>query len=177
MGRREKGDPDLSLPLPPLRHADTMQTPRRHHPDTMQTPTCYGQELTSSFVVWLELIKYVWKPERPTMDQTEKKHTTASSTVGESRIPTEGERDSRGSQTAWVAGGEGLKPHRWVLDSVLVSYPVLSQSLTRTSLLQASGHPQTFCHLLPKSEGQPQLWNGCSLSGDHSLLQSGQFPL
>lgn len=38
-------------------------------------------ELTSSFVVWLELIRYVWKPERPTIDQTEKKHTTASSTV------------------------------------------------------------------------------------------------
>lgn len=38
-------------------------------------------KLTSSFVVWLELIKYVWKPERPTMDHTEKKHTTASSTV------------------------------------------------------------------------------------------------
>lgn len=39
------------------------------------------QELTSSFVVWLELIRYVWNPESPTMDQTEKKHTTASSTV------------------------------------------------------------------------------------------------
>lgn len=88
----------------------------------MQIPTCYGQELTSSLVVWLELIKYVWKPERPTMDQTEKKHTTASSTVGESRTPT-GERDSRGSQTGRVAGGEGLKPHRWVLGSVLVSCP------------------------------------------------------
>jgi len=35
----------------------------------------------SSFVVWLELIRYVWKPERPTIDQTEKKHTTASSTL------------------------------------------------------------------------------------------------
>lgn len=42
-------------------------------------------ELTSSFVVWLELIKYVWKPERPTMDHTEKKHTTASNTVIESQ--------------------------------------------------------------------------------------------
>lgn len=37
--------------------------------------------LTSSFVVWLELMRYVWKPRSPTMDQTEKKHTTASSTV------------------------------------------------------------------------------------------------
>lgn len=37
--------------------------------------------LTSSLVVWLELIRYVWKPERPTIDQTEKKHTTTSSTV------------------------------------------------------------------------------------------------
>lgn len=39
-------------------------------------------------MVWLELIRYVWKPERPMMDQTEKKHITASSTVGESRRST-----------------------------------------------------------------------------------------
>lgn len=45
------------------------------------TQAPYHQELTSSFVVWLELIRYVWKPESPTIDQTEKKHTTASSTV------------------------------------------------------------------------------------------------
>lgn len=37
--------------------------------------------LTSSLVVWLELIRYVWKPDRPTIDQTEKKHTTTSNTV------------------------------------------------------------------------------------------------
>lgn len=35
----------------------------------------------SSLVVWLELMRYVWKPSSPTMDQTEKKHTTASSTL------------------------------------------------------------------------------------------------
>lgn len=39
---RGKMTPDLSLPPPRL---------------TMQIPTCYSQELTSSFVVWLELIK------------------------------------------------------------------------------------------------------------------------
>lgn len=73
-------------------------------------PTCYGQELTSSFVVWLELIKYVWKPERPTMDQTEKKHTTASSTVSESRRPTEREQGlpMATRETRWQAGGKGL---------------------------------------------------------------------
>ena len=49
------------------------------HKRTRPRPTL--QELTSSFVVWLELIRYVWKPESPTMDQTEKKQTTASSTV------------------------------------------------------------------------------------------------
>lgn len=34
--------------------------------------------LTSSFVVWLEVTRYVWKPASPMMDQTEKKHTIAS---------------------------------------------------------------------------------------------------
>ena len=38
------------------------------HQRTCPCPT--PQELTSSFVVWLELIRYVWKPESPTMDQT-----------------------------------------------------------------------------------------------------------
>lgn len=37
--------------------------------------------LTSSFVVRLEATRYVWKPERPKMDQTEKKHITSSTAV------------------------------------------------------------------------------------------------
>lgn len=163
MGCRGKGDPDLSFPLPPPRL-------------TMQIPKCYGRELTSSLVVWLELIKYVWKPERPTMDQTEKKHTTASSTVGESRTPTEGERDSRGSQTGRVAGGEGLIPHRWVLGSVLVScpFPVSNQkppSFRPVVILRPSATSSR------SAEGQPQLWNGCCPLWASLTSQSGQFSL
>lgn len=37
--------------------------------------------LTSSLVVRLEATKYVWKPERPRMDQMEKKQTTSSTTL------------------------------------------------------------------------------------------------
>lgn len=37
--------------------------------------------LTSSLVVRLEATRYVWKPERPKMDQTEKKHITSSTAV------------------------------------------------------------------------------------------------
>lgn len=38
-------------------------------------------KLTSSFVVWSEPTRYVWKPARPITDHTEKKHTIASITV------------------------------------------------------------------------------------------------
>lgn len=37
--------------------------------------------LTSSLVVWLLLVKYVWKPARPKILQTEKKHTTPTITL------------------------------------------------------------------------------------------------
>ena len=70
-------------PTPPPLDADT----HTHPPDRW--------ELTSSFVVWLELIRYVWKPERPTIDQTEKKHTTASSTVAW------GQGEERGGGGGW----------------------------------------------------------------------------
>lgn len=36
------------------------------------------EPLMSSFVVWLELIKYVWNPAKPRIDQTEKKQMTSS---------------------------------------------------------------------------------------------------
>lgn len=35
--------------------------------------------LMSSFVVWFVDIRYVWKPERPNIDQIEKKQTSATS--------------------------------------------------------------------------------------------------
>lgn len=37
--------------------------------------------LTSSLVVRFEATRYVWKPERPKIDQTEKKHMTSSTAV------------------------------------------------------------------------------------------------
>lgn len=37
--------------------------------------------LTSSLVVRLEATRYVWKPERPKIDQTEKKQITSSTAV------------------------------------------------------------------------------------------------
>lgn len=37
--------------------------------------------LTSSLVVWLREIRYVWKPVSPTTDQSVKKHTSTSTTV------------------------------------------------------------------------------------------------
>ncbi|KAG9355530.1 hypothetical protein JZ751_000368 [Albula glossodonta] len=43
----------------------------------------YAGILTSSFVVRFEATRYVWKPERPKIDQTEKKHTTNSTAVQE----------------------------------------------------------------------------------------------
>lgn len=53
------------------------------------------QVLTSSFVVRLEAIKYVWKPESPRMDQMEKKQITSSTTVHkESRFVTFKQRDA-----------------------------------------------------------------------------------
>jgi hypothetical protein len=58
----------------------------------------------------LELIKYVWKPERPTMDQTEKKHTTASSTV---RLSQGGKR--RGGFTWLLRGWDDLRLGRPIL--------------------------------------------------------------
>lgn len=39
--------------------------------------------LTSSFVVWLREIRYVWKPVSPTTDHSVKKHTSTSTTVEE----------------------------------------------------------------------------------------------
>lgn len=37
--------------------------------------------LTSSLVVWLLVVKYVWKPARPRILHTEKKHITATTTL------------------------------------------------------------------------------------------------
>lgn len=37
--------------------------------------------LTSSLVVWLREIRYVWKPVSPTTDHSVKKHTNTSTTV------------------------------------------------------------------------------------------------
>ena len=36
--------------------------------------------LMSSFVVWFELMRYVWNPASPRIDQTEKKQITSSTT-------------------------------------------------------------------------------------------------
>lgn len=38
--------------------------------------------LTSSFVVWFEVVRYVWKPASPKTLQTLKKHTTPTITLG-----------------------------------------------------------------------------------------------
>lgn len=38
--------------------------------------------LTSSLVVTLEATRYVWKPDRPRMDQTDKKQIASSTAVG-----------------------------------------------------------------------------------------------
>lgn len=128
VGRMGEGDPWCLRPSSPFK----------------QIPTCYSQELTSSFVVWLELIRYVWKPERPMMDQTEKKHITASSTVGKSRRPTEG---SWGF--SWLP--ERLNV-RWRAEtpqagSRLIYSLMLSCSLTRPLTPSAQGHIHTFRHL------------------------------
>lgn len=45
-----------------------------------------GRRLTSSLVVRLEATRYVWKPERPKMDQMEKKQMTSSTTVTSRRV-------------------------------------------------------------------------------------------
>lgn len=44
----------------------------------MMARTLYKhQVLTSSLVVWLLVVKYVWKPAKPNILHTLKKHTTA----------------------------------------------------------------------------------------------------
>lgn len=62
----------------------------------------------------MELIRYVWKPERPTIDHTEKKHTTTSNTVTvQSRkksfwtgfINTTHTKDHRMDSAAWTQMG------------------------------------------------------------------------
>lgn len=46
------------------------------------TQTCLcSLTLTSSLVVWLREIRYVWNPVSPTTDQSVKKHTSTSTTV------------------------------------------------------------------------------------------------
>lgn len=96
--RLEQGVRKSLAPNPSLLFPSTAEPP-----GTPQAPCC--QELTSSFVVWLELIRYVWKPESPTIDQTEKKHTTASSTVTWSQGGQQGGRESSVSPRSW----EGMR--------------------------------------------------------------------
>lgn len=98
-GVRKTLAPNLFFPSP--------RPPR--FPNTKHRPAPRW-ELTSSLVVWLELMRYVWKPRSPTMDQTEKKHTTASSTVTESRTAT-GEELSPCPGLRWLEAWTGHHRH------------------------------------------------------------------